>query len=105
MMKGKHIRAESQDFRHSIGLYIYEIDADGKKTVGSLEMKPVEDPALQHDSMTNISPSAAQVLMDDLWHAGIRPTEGTGSAGSLKATENHLQDMRAIVFKKLGMAK
>lgn len=40
----------------------------------------------------------AQALMDELWHCGLRPTEGTGSAGSLAATERHLADMRAIVF-------
>ena len=40
----------------------------------------------------------AQTLMDDLWQAGLRPTEGTGSAGSLAATERHLKDMRRLVF-------
>jgi len=40
----------------------------------------------------------AQLLMDDLWHSGIRPTEGTGSSGSLRATEKHLEDMRRLVF-------
>lgn len=40
-----------------------------------------------------------QGLMDELWNVGIRPTEGTGSAGSLAATERHLADMRALVFK------
>lgn len=45
----------------------------------------------------------AQALMDDLWSAGIRPTEGSGSAGSLRATEKHLSDMRMIVGKKLGV--
>jgi hypothetical protein len=42
----------------------------------------------------------AQELMDALWDAGLRPTEGTGSAGSLAATERHLADMRAIVAKR-----
>jgi hypothetical protein len=41
--------------------------------------------------------------MDDLWEAGIRPTEGTGSAGALKATQDHLTDMRKIVFSQLKM--
>jgi hypothetical protein len=41
----------------------------------------------------------AQVLMDDLWAAGMRPTEGTGSAGSLSATQKHLEDMRRIAFR------
>jgi hypothetical protein len=45
----------------------------------------------------------AQVLMDSLWSCGIRPTEGSGSAGSLAATERHLNDMRAIVANSLGV--
>jgi hypothetical protein len=38
------------------------------------------------------------MLMDQLWQCGLRPTEGTGSAGSLAATERHLKDMREIAF-------
>lgn len=41
----------------------------------------------------------AQRLMDGLWECGLRPSEGTGSAGSLAATERHLSDMQRIVFK------
>lgn len=41
--------------------------------------------------------------MDALWHCGLRPSEGTGSAGSLAATEKHLKDMRAIAFDLLQM--
>lgn len=42
-----------------------------------------------------------QVLMDDLWNCGIRPTEGKGSAGQLDAVQNHLNDMRRIAQKLL----
>jgi len=31
--------------------------------------------------------SEAQRLMDELWNCGLRPSEGSGSAGSLRATE------------------
>lgn len=48
-----------------------------------------------------LSQQSAQQLMDQLWLCGLRPTEGTGSAGSLAATEKHLNDMRAIVSKQL----
>jgi len=47
----------------------------------------------------SLSLESAQLLMDDLWNSGLRPTEGTGSAGSLRATERHLEDMRTLVFK------
>lgn len=50
-----------------------------------------------------LTPLAAQELMDDLWRCGIRPAAGKGSAGQLKAIENHLADMRKIVAKKIGV--
>jgi hypothetical protein len=47
-----------------------------------------------------VSDLEAQALMDRLWKAGFRPTEGSGSAGALSATEHHLSDMRKLVFEK-----
>ena len=40
----------------------------------------------------------AQALMDRLWKAGLRPTEGSGSAGALAATERHLRDLQKLAF-------
>ena len=48
-----------------------------------------------------LTPTLAQKLMDDLWDCGVRPSEGSGSSGSLRATEKHLQDMRKIAFDRL----
>jgi hypothetical protein len=45
--------------------------------------------------------SAAQQLMDELWQCGLRPTEGTGSAGAFAAQGKHLEDMRKLVFEHL----
>ena len=47
-----------------------------------------------------LSTLEAQALMDRLWKAGLRPTEGSGSAGALAATERHLTDMQTLVFEK-----
>ena len=49
-----------------------------------------------------IKPNEAQMFMDELWRAGIRPTEGAGSVGQMAATEKHLDDMRSLVFKRKG---
>ena len=43
----------------------------------------------------------AQRLLDELWDCGLRPSEGTGSAGSRRATEKHLTDMQRIAFMLL----
>ena len=48
-----------------------------------------------------LEPASAQSLMDELWKCGFRPADGTGSAGQLKATQDHLEDMRSIAFKAL----
>jgi hypothetical protein len=42
-----------------------------------------------------------QELMDRLWQLGLRPSEGTGSAGALAATQKHLDDMRKLVFEQV----
>jgi len=58
-----------------------------------LSMFNTELPALVLDK------TKAQQLMDDLWTCGLRPSEGTGSAGALAAVTRHLEDMRTLVFK------
>jgi hypothetical protein len=47
-----------------------------------------------------ITPENAQALMNDLWHAGLRPF-GEGNAGQIHAMKRHLGDMRAIVAKTI----
>lgn len=52
--------------------------------------------------LLRLSRSDAENLMDQLWHCGIRPSNGTGSTGQLAATETHLADMRKISFDLLA---
>lgn len=82
------------------------LDLDGRFSVA----RPIVMETLTEEQRGAIIPpcalltlEAAQTLMDELWHAGIRPTEGTGSAGSLAATERHLADMKAIAFHALKL--
>ena len=41
----------------------------------------------------------AQKLMDELWHAGVRPAQSIGTEGQSSAIKYHLEDMRRLVFK------
>ena len=43
---------------------------------------------------------SAQFLMDRLWEMGIRPSD-QGTPGQMKAMDNHLQDMRMLLFRML----
>lgn len=40
------------------------------------------------------------VLMDDLWRLGIRPTNYEDTIESLKHMKHHLNDMRTLLFAK-----
>lgn len=77
----------------------------GIQTVGEglmlaqpLEMKKHHISEVAPPFMT-IGLAEAQMLMDSLWHCGIRPTEGAGSAGAFAAQGKHLEDMRKLVFE------
>jgi hypothetical protein len=84
----------------SIALYLYD-KHDGKTSV----VKPplvcidVED-GVGVEETAVLDYAAAQALMDDLWTCGLRPSEGSGSAGQLAAVQYHLEDMRRLVFNK-----
>jgi hypothetical protein len=81
-------------------------DEDGKRAVvKNLTLETVEQGAYLHPTGT-LDQQSAQELMDNLWECGFRPSEGTGSAGAMAATEKHLADMRNItkgVMKKIGV--
>ena len=56
------------------------------------------------EPMMRVHHEEGQFLMDELWRCGLRPTEGSGSAGSLAATERHLKDMQRISTELLAHA-
>jgi len=76
-----------------------------RSTIGKMVFEEREEGVVIPDSDgLRLSDENAQQLMDALWNIGVRPTEGAGSAGSLAATIRHLEDMRALVFKKESKA-
>ena len=61
-----------------------------------IELRPLEPGERVEGPTLSLRLREAQALMDDLWQAGLRPTEGSGSAGSLATTERHLGDMSQV---------
>lgn len=92
------IHARREIWNNAIAVYFGQRQPNGEFYAAKppefvkLEMGAFADPMLKLDQ------EAAQLLMDELWSAGLRPSEGTGSAGSLAATERHLKDMQAIAL-------
>lgn len=84
-----------------------EIAAFGKLPNGDTRVAVVQwESIAECDAMKptfSIRMDQAQVLMDDLWNAGIRPTDGSGSAGAMRAAEHHIADLRRVAFKALGI--
>ena len=102
------IRARTEDsfggVNGDVSLYFFQ-RTDGKVThrAEAIQFNPVDN---RHDHMpptTRIYKGQAQQLMDDLWECGLRPSEGTGSAGAFAALQQHRDDLRKIAFKKLGI--
>jgi len=93
--------ARRDDWNFGVSLYAREVIEGISMSIA----KPMEfteydiSSAIAAEPFARIGIQEAQNLMDELWQCGLRPSEGTGSAGSLRATERHLEDMRKLVFK------
>jgi len=96
------IIAHKEPWSNRVGLVM--LSDDGKFAAIEVTYSSIGDGA----SIGPIGPVAyieqndAQTLIDSLWAAGLRPSEGSGSAGALAATQRHLEDMRTLVFKGRG---
>ncbi|MFA7333497.1 MAG: hypothetical protein WC130_04295 [Kiritimatiellia bacterium] len=84
---------------------LFMLDPEKREyAVATFEMKKDLAECFEVPPVMHLSAPQAQMLMDDLWNCGLRPSEGTGSAGALAAVQEHLKDMRKIVFNELGIS-
>lgn len=110
-MKKWDTHAELVNFGRQINLHLCQVNTlnNTRAIARSLVMETIND----DDSLLGSVPEPlltlrmeeAQRLIDQLWHCGLRPSEGSGSAGSLAATERHLRDMQAIAKGALAALK
>ena len=101
------IHAAREIYNDAIAIYLGQKDEYGYRYVAQpLKLVKSEPGDVVSAPCFTLETSEAQRLMDELWNCGLRPSEGTGSAGSLAATERHLRDMQAIamgLLRKEGM--
>ncbi len=108
------IRARYEPWSGKIAFYVFdrhdfvehdnEGHAYGKHVATNITMEPCLE-GHQTDPILHINEEDAQKLINDLWEAGIRPNEIYHKDDLLNAMNGHLEDMRAIVFNKLKVAK
>jgi hypothetical protein len=87
------IQAERDMWGRCIRLLVLERRDGRTHAVGTnVTMETVPDDGIDrpHEATMEMRMPAAQRLMDSLWQCGLRPSEGTGSAGALAAVERHL---------------
>lgn len=77
------------------------VEEFGKRSFAEPMILTTRPPGEIVEPFVSVETEEAQELMDELWNAGLRPSEGSGSAGSLAATERHLADMKTIAFHAL----
>jgi hypothetical protein len=104
-MRRLKVRVRDAPFiRRGVEIYFFEDLGDEKiAIIKDLVFETVERSKSIENKGIHIGNDIAQELMDELWTCGLRPSEGTGSAGSLKATQDHLGDMQKLSWKLLEM--
>lgn len=55
------------------------------------------------DKTFSMQPDEMQLLMNELWKIGMRPSGELDSIGQLNSLKSHLDDMRKIAFKFLEL--
>jgi len=98
------IRAFNAPWRAAVELLLRDRATGAVATVITFRNLTEEERAVAMPPVARMRIEDAQTLMDDLWLCGLRPTEGTGSAGALAATQRHLDDMRGIAHRLLEVA-
>lgn len=88
--------ARRRVWSNDVDLVAFVRNNHGTSVAKPLTLEQVGDMECITEPTATLTNHAAQSLMDELWRCGLRPTEGSGSAGSLAATERHLDDMRSI---------
>jgi hypothetical protein len=53
------------------------------------------------DPVLSIHPDVAQQIMDDLWRAGVRPTNIRKDDLALSAKDDHIKDLQKVAFALL----
>ena len=100
MIGNTKLAVASVPWSQSVSFALLQRQGDKIAYSTRVEMEVGEDGA-EIQPLFSLRPEEVQELMDNLWQLGFRPSEGTGSAGALAATQKHLDDMRKIAFDLL----
>ena len=98
-MRTTEIRVQSAPWNAAIEVLIH--DRASRAVAVNLEMKTLtdEEAATWRPPVMTLGIESAQTLMDDLWRCGLRPSEGSGSAGALSVSSGRSKPATGGHFK------
>jgi hypothetical protein len=107
MLKGKIIVEAMQDsFRRGSGVVVGLEGPEGRFYAGKIEFHEVDEGSLVSTPTVGAEYGRdfLQAALDCAWQMGMRPTRWHDETpAEIKATRAHLQDLRVLVFEKLGV--
>lgn len=94
------VRVDRRPWSNFFDLYILEI-RNGVVVTNAVNISLADiTPGAEVSPVLSLTQTDMQSLMDQLWSCGVRPTEGQGSAGAMAAVQEHLKDLRRLLFDK-----
>jgi hypothetical protein len=106
------IMAQRDIIRQGVAIHVLQQDKSGTDVLqpheyqrDALAFYTHNDGEILPAPVFTLDQRAAQHLMDDLYNAGLRPTDAQGTAGQLEAMKAHLDDMRKAYELVLTQAK
>ena len=110
---GKRVVAHRAPWRNQFEIYVIDDRLEGRQNRPHL-LQCAGDTATweaQQEGFAFACPSfalstdAAQDLFDMLWQGGLRPIQQINESSRIEAVTRHLEDMRAIAFDRLKIAR
>lgn len=91
----KSIRAGRNEWGHKVYLAVFGklVENNRRVVLSSGLFVPVEESEMWQPKEWFYL-EQAQVLMDDLWHCGLRPSATAGSAGAMDTVQEHLKQLK-----------
>jgi hypothetical protein len=103
MTQRLRFRACMLDYANRVSLLVCHESSDGRIShiakPAIFQMEEYSDDSPIIEGTFELNPDAAQNLLDSLIEAGMRPTKVSHPSGEIARLNDHLQDMRKLVFK------
>ena len=101
-LMGLEIRAQPAPWWHGVELFARARNPlGGYGLITDVILEEQDDHLTVQPLTISLGMEEVQVLMDDLWASGVRPSDKRRDSETLGAVREHLEDMQKIAFRLL----